>query len=41
MKLLLTFAPVALLALSACNPPERGSDDDDRTEQSGQDDDKD
>lgn len=41
MKSLLTCAAVALLALSACNAPEGESDDDDRTEQRGQDDDED
>ncbi|MCA3580508.1 MAG: hypothetical protein IOC66_32380 [Burkholderia sp.] len=40
MRLLLTCATVALLALSACNAPEREPDDDDRTEQRGQDDDE-
>lgn len=41
MKIQLTCAAVALLTLSACNAPERDTDDDDRTEQRGQDDDED
>lgn len=41
MKILLTGAAVALFTLSACNTPERDSDDEDRTEQRGQDDDED
>ena len=40
MKFLLTYAAVALLTLSACNTPERETEDDDRTEQRGQDDDE-
>lgn len=40
MKFLLTGAAVALLTLSACNAPEGDSDDEDRTEQGGQDDDE-
>lgn len=41
MKFLLTFAAMALLTLSACNTPEGDSDEDDRTEQRGQDDNED
>ena len=40
MKILLTCAAVSLLTLSACNTPERNSEDDDRREQRGQDDDE-
>ena len=40
MKILLKCAGVALLTLSACNTPERDSDDDDRTEQRGKDNDE-
>ena len=40
MKFLLTCAAVALLTLSACNTPEGDSDEDERSEQRGQDDDE-
>jgi len=41
MKLLLTCAAIGLLTLSACDTPEGESDEDERTEQRGQDDNED